>query len=244
MTEYERIGKGYSRQRRADPRIAEAIRAAVGDAQNVLNVGAGTGNYEPPDCIVIGLEPSALMIRQRNTGAGPAVCGVAERLPFADASFDVAMATLTLHHWADIAAGVKEMRRVSRRQVIFLFDIRHSHSFWLHEYYPEIASLPHEMRAPDADQVVALLGGGRVEVVPVPMDCIDGFGCAYWGRPEAYLQPEVQASMSCFAMLGDDSRAAGDRRLKLSLETGDWDDRHGYLRQLQSYDCGYRLVAN
>jgi hypothetical protein len=62
---YDRIGVGYSEIRRPDPRIAAHIEAALGDARTVLNVGAGTGSYEPTDREVTAVEPSAEMIAQR-----------------------------------------------------------------------------------------------------------------------------------------------------------------------------------
>ena len=45
---YDTIGAAYTVTRRTEPRIAARIWAALGDARTVLNVGAGTGSYEPP----------------------------------------------------------------------------------------------------------------------------------------------------------------------------------------------------
>src|SRR5437762_12653628 len=106
------IGTTYATTRPADPRIASRIWAALGDARTVVNVGAGTGSYEPPDRDVTAVEPSAVMRAQRQAGAARCVAAMAERLPFEDQSFDAAMAFATVHHWPDPIAGLREMQRV------------------------------------------------------------------------------------------------------------------------------------
>ena len=119
---YDTIGTTYTVTRRTEPRIAARIWAALGDAETVLNVGAGAGSYEPPDRHVLAVEPSALMRSQRRPDAAPCVAGSAGHLPFDDQSFDAAMAVSTLHHWPDPVAGLREMRRVARRVVVFAGD--------------------------------------------------------------------------------------------------------------------------
>src|SRR6478752_7525674 len=94
---YDTIGATYTVTRCTEPRIGASIWAALGDAQTVLNVGAGTGSYEPPDRDVTAVEPSALMRAQRPAGAAPCFAGSAASLPFEDQSFDVAMAVHTVH---------------------------------------------------------------------------------------------------------------------------------------------------
>jgi SAM-dependent methyltransferase len=241
---YDQIGRTYSATRRADPRIARQIQEALGDAERVLNVGAGTGNYEPADRAVVALEPSMTMIRQRPAGSPPAVRGVAEQLPFTDGAFDAVLGTLTLHHWPDLAAGLAEVRRVSRRQVFLLFDNDLTGEYWLvDDYFPELRELPSEREAPTVADVDRFLDVERVEVVPVPADCTDGFGAAFWKRPEAHLDPEVLAGMSWTARLDPtliDERSA---RLRADLDSGAWDRRNGHLRALDELDCGYRLVV-
>ena len=81
---YEIIGVGYAAALRPDPRIHQVIVDPLGDARTVINVGAGGGNYELTDRIITSVEPSLEMITQRTTGAGTAVRGVAEALPFRD----------------------------------------------------------------------------------------------------------------------------------------------------------------
>jgi SAM-dependent methyltransferase len=241
---YDRIGIVYTRHRGADPRIARQVHAALGDARRVLNVGAGTGSYEPPDRAVIAIEPSETMIAQRPPGSAPAVRGIAERLPFLARSFDVSMAVLTLHHWSDKALGLAELRRIAPRRVVLCFDAPRQHAFWLvREYLPEIAVLDYgSMMSPE--EVADALGASRIEVVRVPWDCTDGFLGAYWRRPESYLDPSVRACISGIARLHPEVVARGIGRLRRDLQTGTWARRHADLLDLKEIDLGYRLVVS
>lgn len=237
---YDRIGVGYSNLRKPDSRIAQAIHAALGDANSVLNVGAGTGSYEPTDRAVTALEPSAEMISQRPPGSAKAYQGVAEALPFADGQFDAAMAVLTVHHWSDLETGLNEMRRVVEdRLVILTFDPT-SPYFWLADYIPEIIELDQPIM-PKLGTFDRILGETTVEVVPVPKDCTDGFLGAYWQRPQAYLDPNVRAAISTFSKLDNISDAL--ERLDEDLKSGHWAERYGYLMEAKSLDIGYRLVV-
>jgi SAM-dependent methyltransferase len=241
---YETIGRTYSATRRADPRIAARLHAALGDAARVVNVGAGTGSYEPAGRAVVAVDPSPTMLRQRPPGAAPALLGVAEALPIPDGAFDAALAVLTLHHWQDLARGCAEMRRVARRQVVFFFERSWVSRLWLvTEYFPEIAALESERHAPGTAQIARHLDVVHVEAVPVPADCTDGFGGCFWNRPEAYLDPTVQAGISSFSRLDAAARALGTERLRRDLESGEWDARHGHLRSLPERDLGYRVLT-
>lgn len=243
-TKYDAIGRTYAAARRADPRIARQVREALGDARSVVNIGAGTGNYEPTDRLVVAIEPSRTMIAQRADGAAPAVCGVAEQLPFRDRQFDAAMATLTLHHWTDIEAGLAEMKRVSGGQAIFFFDPSVSGTYWLvDDYFPEYRALETEWRAPAAADIGGVLDVRSVDVIPVPADCTDGFGGAYWNRPEAHLDPVVVAGMSWLAQLDADLVERNLARLSNEIADGTWDRKYGHLRSQESIDLGYRLLV-
>jgi ubiquinone/menaquinone biosynthesis C-methylase UbiE len=244
VTRYDTIGRTYSATRRADPRIAAQIVAALGDATSVVNVGAGTGSYEPDDRVVVGVDPSPTMLRQRAPNAAPALLGRAEALPFRDGAFDAGLAVLTLHHWDDLERGLREMQRIARRQVIFTFEPAWSSALWLvAEYYPEIVELESERAAADTARISATLAVQRVEPVMVPADCRDGFGGCFWNRPEAYLDPLVQEGMSCFAQLDPEIRRRGTDRLRRDLESGVWDERHCELRSMREIDIGYRLLV-
>jgi SAM-dependent methyltransferase len=243
---YDRIGHGYVASRRPDARIARAIDAALGDAASVVNVGAGAGSYEPSDRGVVAVEPSAEMIRQRPRDAAPAIQSVAEHLPFGDAAFDAALAVLTVHHWTDVAAGLRELRRVSRRRIVILTwdpEPASRPAFWLiDEYLPALIDFDVQ-RFPALTDMARMAPGMRAIPVPIPHDCIDGFLGAFWRRPEAYLDPNVRRAISGFAQL---PRAHVDdcvARLDADLRSGRWDRRFGHLRSQDELDLGYRLIV-
>ena len=241
---YDRIGLAYARRRQSDPRIAAQILAALGNAESVVDVGAGTGSYEPADRWVVAVEPSTVMISQRAAGSAPVVRAVAEDLPFVDGAFDAGVALLTVHHWPDRVRGLAELVRVSRRQVVFTFDPNVHYDFsLLDEYFP--AAMENERhRVPSIDEVAAAINATRVEVVPVHHDCSDGFGWAYWRRPEAYLDPEVRACISMLARLDPSDVEPGVERLRRDLESGAWHARHADLLEREWVDGGYRLVIS
>ena len=240
---YDSISSTYSEHRREDPRVAQPIHDALGDAARVVNVGAGTGNYEPVDREVVAVEPSTAMLAQRLADRGPAVQAVAEALPFGDGAFDAAMGSLTVHHWADLGAGLREMRRVAPLQVLFMYDPHHTWHYWAIDYFPEALSLPSEAEAPGPARVAEHLDVVEVSPVPIPFDCTDGFGAAYWGRPEAYLDVDVLEAQSWTAQLPRDVRDRCVSRLRDDLLSGRWDEQHGHLRELDELDVGYRLVV-
>src|SRR5689334_16033942 len=200
MAHYDSIGLNYAKFRRPDRRIASAIDWALGDAASVVNIGAGTGSYEPLGRTVLAVEPSGVMIRQRPMEAAPCVRGAAEALPLRAASVDAAMAVLTIHHWADLERGLAEMARVACKRVVLLTWVPDAAPFWLtNDYFPEIAADDREL-FPDAHALVAIVertvGPAQMTPVPVPHDCTDGFLCAYWRRPEAYLDDAARSAMS------------------------------------------------
>jgi SAM-dependent methyltransferase len=239
---YDSIGRTYTATRQTEPRIAARIWAALGDARTVVNVGAGTGNYEPPDRKVTAVEPSEVMIAQRAPDTAPVVQAGAEDLPFEDDSFDAAMAVLTLHHWSDWRAGCAELRRVARdRVVVFSWDPTYRGRMWLSaEYFPTL-SWQDVREFPTLQAQVAALHA-TVEVVPVPWDCRDGFFSAFWRRPEAYLDPAVRAGISTMARR-EGELAGGIARLRADLESGEWARRHADLLDLEELDVGYRLLV-
>jgi SAM-dependent methyltransferase len=240
---YDRIGQKYTSTRRPDPRIAAAIVRALGDAETVVNVGAGAGAYEPDDRAVVAAEPSWRMIQQRRASATRAVQASAEALPFSDQRFDAALAVLTLHHWTDWRRGLDEMQRVAKRLVLFTIDPVSVGNFWLtRTYFPEIVRLD-QGRCPSIAELVSHAGECRVEHIAIPHDCADGFLAAFWRRPEAYLDPAVRAGMSGFALLDQEIVARGVGRLKTDLESGAWEQRFGALRSLDALDVCYRLVV-
>lgn len=247
MTLYNTIGRGYAALRRPDPRIAACIEAALGDAVSVVNIGAGAGSYEPAGRTVLAVEPSEVMIQQRPAGAAPCVQGTAEALPLATASVDAAMSILSSHHWTYLERGLSEMARVARQRVVLLTWVPDVAPFWLtEEYFSEI--LAHDRTIfPSAVVLTEMLervsgGKGRVRMtpVPVPHDCTDGFLCAYWRRPECYLEPERRAAISSFARIDAEPGLA---KLRADLSSGRWAERHAAFLDLDTLDLGYRIVC-
>lgn len=236
---YDDIGLHYSQLRKPDPRIAAAINAALGPAKSVLNVGAGTGSYEPVDRVVTAVEPSIEMIRQRDRAAAPVIQASAENLPFDDASFDASMAILTVHHWEDPEAGLRQMRRVTRGAVVLLtFDP--SCRPWLTDYLPELAAID-EAQMPAISDYERWLGAVQVSPLLVPHDCTDGFLYAYWRRPASYLDPLIRSGSSSFWAISN--AEAGLQKLEQDLTSGEWARRYVGLLGLGEYDAGYRLVT-
>lgn len=240
--DYEKHGRTYTRFRQSDPRIAEPIRRALGDARTVVNVGAGAGSYEPRDRWVLAIEPSATMRAQRPVDAAPAIAARAEALPLDDDAVDAAMACVTIHHWEPPEAGLAEMRRVARsRVVVFTFDLDRLPA-WQQDYLADAFAIERP-RFPSLDTIAEVLGGRvRVEHVPTPGECVDGFFEAFWRRPEALLDPEVRASQSIWTLLEPDVEQRIVDRLSEDLASGAWDVQHGHLRDLTSYDGALRLV--
>ena len=237
---YDRIGAGYALRRIADARLAAAISGGLGEPGGLLNVGAGAGSYEPIDRPVIAVEPSLAMARQRPARAAPVVRACAEALPFADRAFSAALAVLTIHHWSDWRAGLREMRRVSFDRVVVLTWDPHAEGSWLGDYFPRLLEND-RLRFPTIAAIAEVLGAIDVVTVPIPHDCTDGFMGAYWRRPQAYLDPGVRSAISslaaedahsCLATLADD------------LRSGAWARRHGDLLQRENLDLGYRLIIN
>jgi SAM-dependent methyltransferase len=239
---YDRIGRTYTTTRREDPRLAAAIHAALGDAVTVINVGAGTGSYEPADRKVVAIEPSPVMIAQRPPDAAPAVIAAAEDLPLADDSVDAAMAVLSDHHWRDRARGLREMRRVARRRaVVFQHDPQVGAGFWLvRDYLPTFAR---RLEGKHLPELMRPLGAIEVGAVPIPHDCHDGFLGAFWRRPHAYLDPAVRAGISVFALLPDGEVDAALGRLRADLESGEWERRNAAILERDELDLGFRVVV-
>lgn len=237
---YDSIGINYAELRRPDPRIAKVINQALGSAQVILNVGAGTGSYEPADRKVTAVEPSREMILKRGLAAAPVIQANASDLPFEDKSFDASMAILTIHHWPDKEKGLREMRRVTRGPIILLtFDP--AHRPWLTDYLPKLAALD-DAHMPRMSDYARWLGHTQISPVRVPHDCTDGFLYAYWRRPSAYLDARIRSGSSSFWAIGD--AQAGLNALARDIEAGEWQRRYSHLLALEDYDAGYRLVVS
>jgi SAM-dependent methyltransferase len=237
---YDAIGRSYSMRRQADPRLAARVHALIGGDSTILNVGAGTGSYEPVRSGVVAVEPSTVMLSQRPPSAAPAVRAVAEALPFQDQAFDVVLAILTVHHWNDQRRGLEECARVAQKRVVILTWDPGSEGFWLvRDYFPEILAIDRRI-FPSMELLSTVFGPIDVQPLPIPGDCVDGFLGAYWLRPEAYLDEEVRAGISTFGRLTSIDPELG--RLERDLASGNWERRNAELRHRSDLDVGYRLV--
>lgn len=248
--DYGQIGHNYTDYRKPDPRIAAAILDALGDARTVLNIGAGAGSYEPTDRAVTAVEPSASMRAQRPAHLPPAVDAVAERLPFGDNTFDAAMTTFSAHQWPDLAAGLRETRRVTSGPIVILTcDPALLDKFWLATYAPDVIATE-ARRYPTMDAFAEHLDGNignigniTVRTVPIPLDCTDGFNEAYYGRPEMLLDPAARRSCSAWSFVAPEQTAAYEATLRDALDSGTWDARHGHLRSQPTFDGSLVLVS-
>ncbi|MET0790599.1 MAG: methyltransferase domain-containing protein [Polyangiaceae bacterium] len=243
--DYGSIGTVYRDYRVADPRIAAVVHAALGDARSVLNIGAGTGSYEPTDRLVTPVEPSATMRAKRPVALPAAIDAYAEHLPFDDDYFDAAMGTFTVHQWANLAAGLAEVRRVTRGPVAFLTcDPTLLRTYWLHEYSPE-AIETEAARFPSLAALTEGLGGlTTVKSVPIPLDCKDGFNDAYYGRPEMFLEPAARLACSAWSFVAPAAVARFEAHLARDLADGTWDQKHGHLRSQAYLEGALVLVVS
>ncbi|KAA9158278.1 class I SAM-dependent methyltransferase [Amycolatopsis acidicola] len=241
--DYGQIGGAYTRYRRPEPRIADQILQALGDARTVVNVGAGAGSYEPRDREVTPVEPSASMRAQRPANLATAIDGTAENLPFADGTFDAAMTTFSVHQWSELHAGLRELRRVARGPVVILTcDPALVRRFWLYEYAPEVLDTE-ARRYPAPGELTRVLGGATtVTPVPIPLDCVDGFNEAYYGRPEALLDPGARQANSAWSFVDDAVHDRFATTLRRHLDDGTWDSRYGDLRTQPTYDGSLILI--
>jgi len=238
---YDRIGCNYAGYRRPDPRIGAAIARALGSAATLVNVGAGAGSYEPVDRSVVAVEPSVAMIAQRPRGTAPVLRAYAAALPFPDASFDAALAILTIHHWDERARSLAELARIARQRVVILTWDPDAEGFWLtQDYFPEMVALDRK-QMPPLPEIARVLGPLEVQHLGVPHDCSDGFLAAYWRRPQAYLDAGARIAISAFDRIGDPT--PGLRRLEADLRSGEWQRRYGHLQELSELDPGYRLIT-
>jgi SAM-dependent methyltransferase len=238
---YDRIGVTYADYRRPDSRIAEAILESLGRSDSVINVGAGSGSYEPVDRKVVAVEPSRTMIRQRSSKSAPVIQAVSSALPCRDGAFSASLAVLTIQHWRERLRGFDELARSARDRIVVLTWDPAADGFWLtNEYFPELLELDREIFPPFSELSRCL---GRIEVrpVPIPHDCRDGFLGAYWRRPAAYLDAGVRSAISSFSRISN--LEDGLSRLANDLQSGEWQCRYGAIQSLQELDLGYRLVT-
>lgn len=238
---YDIVGQHYSVLRQPDQRIAKMIHAELEDAESIVNIGAGTGSYEPTGKIIAAVEPSETMTSQRIDKEYTTVYHAsAENLPFQSNSYDAALAILTIHHWDSWRKGLQEALRVAKSKVVLLTWIGMPEGFWLFDYFPELEHIDKDL-FPSLDQLSTILGNIEVTPVLIPADCTDGFMCAYWSRPERYLDSRIRSAISTFSRIH--SLDSGIKKLSQDIESRKWHKKYGYLQNLNEFDYGYRLVV-
>ncbi len=237
--------QNYARFNQTDPRIAARLWAALGEARTVLNIGAGTGSYEPAGRDVTAVEPDAAMRAARHKHLAAAIDAVAEALPFADRAFDAAMAVFTVHQWRDVAKGLKEMRRVTRgAAVVMTADPAAVHRFWLADYAPELMAARAREFPPLAIIADALGGTCETLPVPIPLDCRDGFNEAFYGRPEMLLDANLRRGCSSWKLIDAAATERFEQSLKHDLDSGTWDKKYGQLRTQPTFDGSLVLLVS
>ncbi|MBP9790088.1 MAG: class I SAM-dependent methyltransferase [Bacteroidia bacterium] len=242
---YDTHGQKYSGQRKTDPRIAAYVHKALADSETVINIGAGSGSYEPEDKYVIAVEPSITMRTQRiANGKIPAINAKADSLPFDDRSFDAAMAMVTVHHWPDIEKGIAEIRRVTKKRIVIMtFDPYALDDFWNVKYFPQLIEIE-RARYPSITRLQkALSAKTEVIKIPIPLDCVDGFQEAYYGRPEAFLEKEVRMAQSAWGFLSAELEEKYIQNLRNELQSGAWDKKFGHFRTQPNFTGALRLIV-
>ncbi len=238
---YDQIGINYSVSRGTDPKIAKTLYAELEGATRIINIGAGTGSYEPVHIDLVAVEPSSEMIAQRHQDAHPVKQASAEKLPFDDNTFSHAMTILSMHHWVDKPAAFAEINRVATDKFVAITWDPQSEPFWLtRDYFPEIYEMDRAI-FPYLDEFVEHFDDVKMETLLVPSDCEDGFFAAFWKRPGAYLDPKVRQATSPFSNVENLDESL--QRLEDDLKSGAWAKRNEAFLSANAWDVGYRLIT-
>lgn len=238
---YDDIGNNYSVTRGTDPKIAEQLYSELQGATRIVNIGAGTGSYEPENMEVVAVEPSAVMISQRKVGSHRVEQAFAEKLPFENSSFSHAMTVLSMHHWQDRARAFQEINRVTTEKFVAITWDPTSEPFWLtRDYFPEIYEMDKRI-FPDLEELNEYFDEVTMRPLQIPSDCQDGFLTAFWKRPEAYLSSTVRQAMSPFSKIKNLS--AGLQKLEDDLASGVWASNNHAILGLSWLDVGYRVIS-
>ena len=238
---YDNIGRNYSVTRCTDPKVAAQLYPELEGATRIINIGAGTGSYEPEDAPLVAVEPSAKMIAQRKAGSHRVEQAFAEKLPFEDNSFSHAMTILSMHHWGDRSQAFSEINRVATDKLVAITWDPTSEPFWLtRDYFPEIYETDKRI-FPDLDELKDHFDDVVMRPLLIPSDCEDGFFAAFWKRPDAYLDPNVRQATSPFSKV--ERLEEGLQKLADDLASGAWAKQNAAILALASLDVGYRLIT-
>ncbi|TGD76241.1 class I SAM-dependent methyltransferase [Mangrovimicrobium sediminis] len=240
-TIYDSMGVNYSVRRCTDPQIFLQLYAELEGATRIVNIGAGTGSYEPADIPLVAVEPSQEMISQRHPSAHPVEQAFAESLPFENESFSHAMTILSMHHWHDRAAAYREINRVATEKFVAITWDPNAEPFWLtRDYFPEMYALDRR-NFPGLEELRACFDDVESAPLLIPAQCEDGFLAAFWRRPKAYLSSQVRQSISSFSKLHP--APDGLRRLAADLASGAWAEKNRSILEEPYLDVGYRIIT-
>lgn len=254
MPLYDSIGKKYATSRVPDSRIVNAVIDLLDlpEGSTIADIGAGTGGYSlalaNQGFSVYAVEPSSVMRSQ--AVEHPQVkwfSGYAEALPLPDKSVDAVVSILTIHHFYHLEKAFQEMQRIVRNGAIVLltFDIRLAEKIWLYDYFPWLWE--DALRFLAIAEITNLIQSNTrryVETFPLmlPDDLSDLFAAAAWKRPEMYLNRDIRAGISSFALADESLVEQGVKSLTADLNSHQWDSKYGEIRKLTEIDVGYRFL--
>lgn len=122
MTYYDGIAQGYDELHGQEQvEKLELLSAQIRVGKTLLDVGCGSGiSTGWWGVCATGIDPSEglLKLARRKYPHCTFIQGVAERLPFADRSFDTVISVTAVQNFDDIFLGVREILRVARQQAI------------------------------------------------------------------------------------------------------------------------------
>ena len=255
MTIYDSIGRGYSKTRKSDYRIVEALLniLKLSEISTIADLGAGTGSYAlalaKNNYNIIAIEPSKTMRSQANTHPNIKwIDASAESLPLSNGSVDAVIIMLAMHHFQDYRQALKEAYRVTNNGsiIIFTYDPIAIDRFWLTNYFPSLITDVKATFVPIDRLVFELkkITEKTIKVAPfsLPNDLVDSFAAVGWGRPELYLDKSIRQGISSFSKLKSTEINSGLLNLKEDLKSGKWDNKYKHLRTKDNYDVGYRSV--
>jgi SAM-dependent methyltransferase len=238
---YDDIGINYSVRRCTDPKIANQLYLELEGAARIVNIGAGTGSYEPENVDLVAVEPSSEMISQRKTDSHRVEQAFAEKLPFENNSFSHAMTVLSMHHWENRALAFSEINRVATQKFVAITWDPTSDPFWLtRDYFPEIYEMDKGI-FPGLEEFDEHFDEVKINTLMIPGDCQDGLLAAFWKRPKAYLDSKVRQSTSPFAKVKNLAKCL--QKLKDDLASGAWAKKNHALLNSSSLDVGYRIIS-
>ena len=238
---YDDIGVNYSVTRCTDPKIAGQLYSKLQGATRIVNIGAGTGSYEPENIELVAVEPSSKMISQRKNNYHRVEKAFAEKLPFENDSFSHAMTVNSMHHWENRALAFAEINRVATEKFVAISWDPESDPFWLtRDYFPEIYEMD-KCIFPDMKELNEHFADVVITPLKIPADCKDGLLAAFWKRPEAYLSEKVRQSTSPFSKIK--YLAEGLKKLEDDIVSGAWARKNHTILSSTSLDVGYRLIS-